>query len=915
MDSFKRKLANLPGSLKSQPVDSRTFEEKTPANTTTTTSEVWRRNGTTPYLGLNARLSQIWFNKWTVLLLLVLLRVLLLIGSLNGNLGDAKVKALSACTKVEDVGSAMASMPHYLSVGVNRLAASGITDVVHGMMKGLDYVLIAVRELILFVINMMTSTYTCLIAAAVHGGLNVTALVVTKATDEINQAIPAVADTIGTAVDDVNDAIGTVYSWIDDLTSLFGSSPPSEPSIDVSSSLDTLKNYKINTDGFVSDLDQLNTDLPTFKDVQNLTAEVVDYPFKLIRDALNETYGNWQFDENVFPVANKEALSFCSDNSSINDFFEGLFELIATAKKWFIAILIILAVAACVLMAFLEIHSWRRLKNYRNTFVERKFDETDMMMMSGRPFPSKVALKVSDWLNRNKDHKRLASQEAAKQKRETLIRWAVAYGTTLPAIFVLSLAIAGLFSCLCQYIMLRTVEKEIPALASEVGDFANEVVSSLQHVSQEWSNDVNGQIAIYSNEINNDILGHVRNATDIVNNTLNTFTDAMDTALTTVFNGTILMDPIQEVIYCLIGLKVEAVQKGLTWVHDHANISFPTLPADVFSLGANESVNGDTELTSFLATPSSATTDEVSGAVTSVTDAIRSNIIQEALISLGLLLVYVLVVLIGITRMLVGMTGLGYDSKGGPAEVTSPMLTTNNHPPGAFRSASQASADRRRFEDSEKYHPSNQNDNPFGSGKQAEDKEKAKRETVLPNYYYDKASEWYHQRVADVGERAEAVKQKAETIKQRAEQKTETVKQKAGQKAETVKQRAEMVKQKADQKAEMVKQKAEQKVEAVKQRTDAFKKRNAGKEPETIELQENPFGIGSSRAHQRRDEEAIELDDINNPFRDGAFPAPATPPPAPLPKDSISPRYHARPRALSSGSIDMGDMADERHFV
>lgn len=186
---------------------------------------------------------------------------------------------------------------------------------------------------------------------------------------------------------------------------------------------------------------------------------------------------------------------------------------------------------------------------------------------------------------------------------------------------------------------------------------------------------------------------------------------------------------------------------------------------------------------------------------------------------------------------------------------------------------------------------------------------------MLPSYYYDKASEWYHQRIADVGERAEAVKQKAETIKQRAEQKTETVKQKAGQKAETVKQRAELVKQKADQKAEMVKQKAEQKAEAVKQRTDAFKKRNAGKEPETIELQENPFGIGSSRAHQRHDEEAIELDDINNPFRDGAFPAPATPPPAPLPKDSISPRYHARPRALSSGSIDMGDMADERHFV
>lgn len=733
MDSFRRKLANLPGSLKSDAVDSRTFEEKTPTTNTNTTSEVFRRNGTTPYLGLNARLSQVWFNKWTVLLLLVLLRVLLLIGSLNSNLGDAKVKALSACTKVEDVGSAMASMPHYLSVGVNRLAATGITDVVHGMMKGLDLILIVVRELILFVINMMTSTYTCLIAAAVHGGLNATSMVITKATDEINTALPKIADTIGGAADDMNSAIDTVFEWVDKVSGIFGAHPD-KPTIDLTSEINDMKDYKIDTTGFVSDLDSLNADLPTFKDVQNMTAEVVDYPFKLIRDALNETYGNWQFDESVFPVAQKESLSFCSDNSSLNDFFEGLFELIATAKRWFIAVLIILSIGAIVLIAFLEIHSWRRLKNYRNTFVERKFDETDMMMMSQSRFPSKVALRISDLFNGNKDHRRLASQEASKQKRETLIRWAIAYGTTLPALFVLSLAIAGLFSCLCQYIMLRTVEKEIPALANEVGDFASEVVGSLKSVSREWSNDVNGQISIYSNEINNDILGHVRNATDIVNNTMNTFTDAMDNALTTVFKGTILMDPIQEVIYCLIGLKVEAVQKGLTWIHDHANVSFPTMPDDVFSLGANESVNGDTELTSFLSTPSSATTDEVSGAVTTVTNAIRNNIIQEALISTGLLLVYVLVVLIGIMRMLVGMTGLGYDSKGGPAEVTSPILTTKG-PPGAFRSASEASVDRRKFEPTDN-HPAMQ-DNPFGSG--SFDAGTAPPPRLPPSYYYEKA--------------------------------------------------------------------------------------------------------------------------------------------------------------------------------
>ncbi|KAG9706476.1 hypothetical protein KCU77_g22649, partial [Aureobasidium melanogenum] len=34
----------------------------------------------TPYLGLRARLSQVWINRWTILILLVLIRALLAIG-------------------------------------------------------------------------------------------------------------------------------------------------------------------------------------------------------------------------------------------------------------------------------------------------------------------------------------------------------------------------------------------------------------------------------------------------------------------------------------------------------------------------------------------------------------------------------------------------------------------------------------------------------------------------------------------------------------------------------------------------------------------------------------------------------------------------------------------------------------------
>ncbi|KAK8862650.1 Plasma membrane fusion protein PRM1 [Apiospora arundinis] len=663
----------LPASLKGESFEMKPQGPQDPPNYSTTNTGVVRTDGHAPYLGLQARLSQIWLNRWTILLILVLVRVLLMLAGLNDNLGEAKIKALSACTKVEDVGSAMASMPHYLSVGVNRLTAKGITETVHGMMVILDMILTGVKELILFVINMMTSTYTCLISAAVHGGLNVSAAVITKTTDAMNKAIGPITDDIAKVGDtvqkDMNDVLGKISQGIGSIGSVFGKDPPKAPQINMGPDLDKLRNVKIDTSGFVGDLNKINQALPDFNDVQNFTRQAVSIPFDLVKKALNDTYGAWKFDDSVFPVAKKEALSFCSNNSGIVDFFENLFKLAHTAKIAFIAVICILAVLVCIPMAYWEIYRWRSTANYAQTFSEKKHDDVHFMMMGAHPFTSKIGLQVAEKISKD-------------QQRRNLIQWAVAYGTSLPAIFVLSLAIAGFISCLCQYMVLVAVEKQVPALANQVGNFANEVVTSLEGVSEGWARDANGVVLSFQNEINNDVLGYVTNATGAVNDTLNVFTNLMDKGLTTVFGKTILEDPIKEVVRCLIGLKVEAVQKGLTWVHDHSKVSFPLFGNDTFSAGAQKSIDGDSDMTTFLASPSSVTTDEVTGAVTRVTNHLRNGIIQEALISTGLLLVYIVVVLIGIIR-----TMAAFPAASGYATHQNRPFTGDNRAPLSPRTA------------------------------------------------------------------------------------------------------------------------------------------------------------------------------------------------------------------------------------
>lgn len=621
---------NVPNSLKA--------DHYSPSPTPDLTARADTAPSVTPYLSKRARLSQIWINRWTILLLLVLLRLMLLIAQLVDNVGDAKTKALTACSKVEDIGSAMASMPHYLSAGVNDLTGYGIESAVHAMVDVLGLIMQGVEGMIIFFINFMTATYTCLITALIHGSLDVAASVTKDATKEFNDVIDKAADEIGTISKGLTDGINKITAGI--KGSIFGGALPDIPKVDFSGPVDDLKKFNLNTDDFVKDVQAINKDIPTFDQVQNLTKQAVSFPFNIARDALNEAFGNYTFKKDVFPLAQKKRLTFCSDNSTLNDFFEKVYKVIKVAKITFIVILSLLAILAIVPMTIWEMHRWHRMKAQAKRIENNREDSMDVVYMASRPWTSRVGIKLSSRFTGT---------------RKVLVRWCVAYATSPPALFVLSLAIAGLFSCFCQWIILKLVIKEVPQLVDKVDAFADEVVTTLQNVSKEWSADANGVIKGVNDDINKDVLIYVTNATDAVNNTLNVFLTEMDKGLNAVFKNTVLLDPIKAVLHCVIGIKIESVQKGLTWVHDHAKVDFPLLPPDVFSLGANESISGDSELNTFLASPSSVTTDEVSGAVDHVINWLRNNIIQEALISTGILLVYVIVVLIGVTRTLVGM--------------------------------------------------------------------------------------------------------------------------------------------------------------------------------------------------------------------------------------------------------------------
>ncbi|KAL8650480.1 MAG: hypothetical protein Q9210_003802 [Variospora velana] len=602
----------------------------------------------TPYLGLRAKLSQIWINRWTVLLFLILVRLLFAVADLNGGLDKARSEALSACTSVESIGSSLASMPHYMSKGVNDMAASGVEKAVRGLQSMLFMTITGVEELVVFFINMLTSTYLCLITLVISGSLRVALQVIEDAEKFLNKTLGEIGDGISKGIDGFQDDLNKFTGALNSVPKLFGGDQGGIPKLDVGDSLDKLNDLKL-PGSLNEELDKLNASIPTFTEVQDFTNNAIRLPFEEVKKLIKQSLGVYTFDRSLLPVPQKEKLNFCSNDSGISDFFDGIANTILAARRVFVGVLVVSAVLVCIPMTYVEIRRWRKLKERAGIVRDHAKDPQDIVYTVSRPYTSTFGIKVA--------------KRTHSTKKQDLTRWVIAYATTTPALLLLSLAITGLLACLFQYVLLKSLETEVPKLAAEVGDFAGKVVNSLNNASEQWAVGTNRVMADASKDINQDVFGWVNTTTGAMNNTLNVFIEKTTDVLQKTFGGTILNDPIKEVFNCLIGLKVAGIQKGLTWVKDNAHVDFPLLANDTFSLGAaasladnNPDPNHESKAESFLADPKDKTTDKITSAIGKLVKHFENGIRTEALISGSLLLLWFLNLFLGTGRALYLLT-------------------------------------------------------------------------------------------------------------------------------------------------------------------------------------------------------------------------------------------------------------------
>lgn len=188
---------------------------------------------------------------------------------------------------------------------------------------------------------------------------------------------------------------------------------------------------------------------------------------------------------------------------------------------------------------------------------------------------------------------RLAIVFRLSQTRYTHLQFFFHYVFHPPALACFLIGFFGLLSVELQLLALGPVQAKFSSqVASTVADFSSTIATSMnasmQNQSATYANEINGHILVVQSSINDGLFGWVNTTTTTLNTTIATFYSDIQNAVTTVFGGTILDQPIQDFVHCLLGTKVAAIEDALTFLHNNLQVNFPIVNESVLVLSPDQ---------------------------------------------------------------------------------------------------------------------------------------------------------------------------------------------------------------------------------------------------------------------------------------------------------------------------------------
>ncbi|KAF8514185.1 hypothetical protein JB92DRAFT_2920445 [Gautieria morchelliformis] len=545
-----------------------------------------------PYLTLPYLLSLTWLAYPILSLLFVAFRLQLSLASAENAVSDAKNNLLASCKAAEQAATSAASLPRYMAVGTNKQIVDAVNSTMNGAREALILSLTVMEAIINFIIDTYRSTFLCFVELVVRGGLDILISAVQELQQFIQNSLSSIRTSIQNDVAGANSAIASAVNGINKILPFGANIKVPQFSIP---SLNALNNVTLPTD-FENALISLNSSIPSLDALRNQITDFVDTPFELVKKDINDTFLGFSFNESVLPVPQINTVSFCGqlDTGVVDDLGSALIKVAQIGTIILIVLALLLLAGHCLL----EWYKWRCLRqSLERTRLAWSTDPTVYHVTAVTSTPS---LHMTDHnlltLHATSTHPllaRLANKIAAvchlTPSQFVHLQFFFHYVFHPPALACFLIGFFGLLSVELQLLALGPVQAKFSQqVSTSVSSFSNTIAdsmnASMQNQSAVYADSINGQVSTMQASINNGLFGWVNGTTSTLNGTLNTFYTEVQNTVTALLGGTILDQPAQEFVRCIIGTKVQALENALTFLHDNLNVNLPVINQTVLLL-------------------------------------------------------------------------------------------------------------------------------------------------------------------------------------------------------------------------------------------------------------------------------------------------------------------------------------------
>ncbi|CCG21107.1 Prm1 protein [Candida orthopsilosis Co 90-125] len=501
------------------------------------------------YMDFFDKSTQIYLNQYTILLILIIIKLLLLRNSLINTISKQLIDE-STCDD-DTLQPALNAVHNMIFDIIAKFQFSGIVFVV--------LIIKTIRELTIFYIDLFLGTYVCLLNSLVKGTTEF-------AFDASESVIQAVNTTIIEATKGIEEGLQGLSTLLNDVTTGFdeiknifsgGGSSFNANSYEqkINISLGALKDKIAIPGSIMTQIDNArNVSMYELEDMNNQTQNLIKTPFNLIIDRLqdiklsNATRNNFT----IVPINVKDACLKTVDK--VKDTQDHLVKFVETTSKYLFLIMVIITVGSIAYAWYMERRQWNRKTNFIN---EAGIDDEVGFRNQENLYSNFMTYTLVKRMKLNVNHK---------------VVWIISYMSNRLARNILVFGILGLLAAILQLILVNYVQDEIQKQNIDMSVNTNSISTSA------YVKLVNDYINITQSDLNEKLFGEIRSTAIKINSTICEFVDDLDSAIVDIFGKTsILASAINTVVYCTIGRKLLKIEQGCTWLYENLQIDIPLI--------------------------------------------------------------------------------------------------------------------------------------------------------------------------------------------------------------------------------------------------------------------------------------------------------------------------------------------------